>query len=69
MIGIRRLGASLSLQTRGVSLKLGAQCVRDASHVAVVGTGPSGFYTAKYLIKEDPDLRVDLIDALPTPYG
>lgn len=37
--------------------------------VAIVGTGPSGFYTAKYLIKEDPELRVDLLDALPTPFG
>ena len=43
--------------------------IRSFSHVAIVGTGPSGFYTAKYLIKEDPELRVDLLDALPTPYG
>ena len=36
-------------------------------HVAIVGTGPSGFYTAKYLVKDDPTIRVDLFDALPTP--
>lgn len=38
-------------------------------HVAVVGTGPGGFYTSKYLLKEDPSIHVDLIDALPTPFG
>ena len=37
--------------------------------VAVVGTGPGGFYTAKYLLKEDSSAHVDLLDALPTPFG
>jgi len=37
--------------------------------ICVVGTGPGGFYTAKYLLREHPDLRVDLLDALPTPFG
>ena len=37
--------------------------------VAVVGSGPSGFYTAKYLLKEDPTCTVDVLDALPNPYG
>lgn len=38
--------------------------------VAVVGAGPSGFYTAAALLKA-PDLavRVDLYDSLPAPYG
>ena len=38
-------------------------------HVCDVGTGPAGFYTAKYLLKEHPQARVDLIDRLPTPFG
>ena len=39
-------------------------------HVAVVGAGPGGFYTAKYLLASGPaDTRVTLVDALPTPYG
>jgi hypothetical protein len=43
--------------------------------VCVVGSGPSGFYTAKYLLeradKEQPhmDLRVDMLERLPTPFG
>jgi ferredoxin--NADP+ reductase len=37
--------------------------------VAVVGAGPSGFYTAEALIKGRDAVEVDLIDRLPTPYG
>jgi ferredoxin--NADP+ reductase len=35
--------------------------------VAIVGAGPSGFYTADQLLKVG--FEVDLIDALPTPFG
>ena len=35
----------------------------------MVGTGPSGFYTAKYLLRALDAIKVDLIDRLPTPYG
>ncbi|HEY2640159.1 MAG TPA: FAD-dependent oxidoreductase [Streptosporangiaceae bacterium] len=44
-------------------------------HVAVVGSGPAGLYTAEALIKQaaalEPPLsiRVDVLDRLPTPYG
>jgi hypothetical protein len=37
--------------------------------VCVVGTGPAGFYFARYLLREHPTVRVDLIDALPHPFG
>ncbi len=37
--------------------------------VAIVGAGPSGFYAADGLLRERPDLRIDLIDRLPTPFG
>src|SRR5438445_13732263 len=37
--------------------------------VAIVGAGPSGFYVADGLLRERPDLRIDLIDRLPTPFG
>src|SRR5215475_12626482 len=37
--------------------------------VAIVGAGPSGFYAADGLLRTQPDLRIDLIDRLPTPYG
>ena len=37
--------------------------------VAIVGSGPAGFYTADALLKADPACRIDIIDRLPTPYG
>jgi ferredoxin--NADP+ reductase len=37
--------------------------------VAIVGSGPSGCYVAQALLKARPDLRLDLIDRLPVPYG
>lgn len=49
--------------------RLSSAAADDGPRVAIVGTGPSGFYTAKYLIKDHPGVRVDLLDALPTPFG
>ncbi|MEV5974160.1 FAD-dependent oxidoreductase [Streptomyces sp. NPDC051921] len=39
--------------------------------VAVVGSGPSGVYTAQALVGQGavPGLRVDVLDRLPCPYG
>jgi NADPH-dependent glutamate synthase beta subunit-like oxidoreductase len=37
--------------------------------VAIVGAGPAGYYTAEALTAGDTDVRVDIIDRLPTPYG
>jgi ferredoxin--NADP+ reductase len=37
--------------------------------VAVVGSGPAGFYTADALLKSDLDVEVDVIERLPTPWG
>src|SRR5438477_4492615 len=42
----------------------------DRLRVAVVGSGPAGFYAAGQLLaSEDPIVEVDLIDRLPTPWG
>ncbi|MGW3247042.1 FAD-dependent oxidoreductase [Streptomyces sp. NPDC001070] len=39
--------------------------------VAVVGSGPSGVYTAEALTRQEtvPDVTVDVLDRLPCPYG
>lgn len=38
--------------------------------VAIVGAGPTGFYTAEHLFKQEGLVaEVDLFDRLPTPYG
>ena len=38
-------------------------------NVAIVGSGPAGFYTADALLKADEECRIDILDRLPTPYG
>ena len=51
--------------------KIHQHCIH---HIAIVGSGPSGFYTAKYLTEQNLDLQgeeivVDIIEQLPVPYG
>jgi ferredoxin--NADP+ reductase len=44
--------------------------VSESLRVAVVGSGPAGFYTADALLKsDDPAVAVDVLDRLPTPWG
>src|SRR5512143_1559000 len=48
-------------------------------HVAIVGSGPSGYFAAASLLKfadagvddaaEKRDVRVDMLEMLPTPWG
>ncbi len=38
--------------------------------VAIIGSGPSGFYAADHLLKQrDPEIHVDMYERLPTPFG
>jgi ferredoxin--NADP+ reductase len=37
--------------------------------VAIIGSGPSGFYAADPLLKSETSCIVDMYDRLPTPYG
>ena len=37
--------------------------------VAIVGSGPSGFYAAQALFKRLPDVQIDMYDRLPPPFG
>jgi ferredoxin--NADP+ reductase len=38
--------------------------------VAIVGSGPAGFYAAEHLLRsEEADFEVDVFDRLPTPFG
>jgi NADPH-dependent glutamate synthase beta subunit-like oxidoreductase len=39
-------------------------------HIAVIGSGPAGYYTAEACQKKfGEDVRVDILDRLPVPYG
>lgn len=37
--------------------------------VAIIGSGPSGYYAAEALLKSETNVEIDMIDRLPTPYG
>lgn len=37
--------------------------------IAIVGSGPSGFYAAEHLLRQQPLAEIDLFDRLPTPFG
>ena len=39
-------------------------------HIAIVGSGPAGYYTAEAAVKQwGEDARVDIFDTLPVPFG
>lgn len=39
-------------------------------HVAIIGSGPAGYYTAEACQKQfGDDVRIDIIDRLPVPFG
>lgn len=40
-----------------------------AISVAIIGSGPAGFYAADALIKSAGGVQIDIIERLPTPYG
>jgi len=37
--------------------------------IAIVGSGPSAFYAAEGLFKSGRDVRVDMFERLPAPFG
>lgn len=39
-------------------------------HIAIIGSGPAGYYTAEAAQKQWPDdVKIDIFDSLPVPYG
>lgn len=38
-------------------------------HIAIIGSGPSGLFCADALLRQRPELKIDVFDRLPTPYG
>ncbi|MGZ4517940.1 MAG: NADP oxidoreductase, partial [Mycobacteriaceae bacterium] len=47
---------------------------RRPYYVAIVGSGPSGYFAAASLLKfadsdDEADVRVDMLEMLPTPWG
>jgi NADPH-dependent glutamate synthase beta subunit-like oxidoreductase len=40
-----------------------------APRIAVVGSGPAGFYTAQKVTREIPGTKIDMYEQLPVPFG
>jgi len=38
-------------------------------NLAIIGSGPAGFYSAYRLLKKLPDARIAMFEGLPVPYG
>ncbi|MBR1123156.1 FAD-dependent oxidoreductase [Bradyrhizobium lablabi] len=38
-------------------------------NIAIVGSGPAGFYAAEALLRSDRPVRIDMFDRLPVPFG
>jgi len=74
---------SFRLSLRPTSVKLAdsrlvlASCIHhQAGHhdgpsptVAIVGSGPAGFYTAHKLMRQLDGVRIDMYEQLPVPFG
>jgi ferredoxin/flavodoxin---NADP+ reductase len=41
----------------------------DRPRVAIVGAGPAGAFAAASLLRAHPEVEIDLLDRLPTPWG
>ncbi len=74
--GIRRMPAvACAKSTSFIKISFSNPVVRflcsaePKMKVAIVGTGPAGFYTARTLLRKSPGVGVDLVEMLPTPYG
>src|SRR3546814_8236385 len=53
-----------------VALVTGVQTCALPIYVAIIGSGPAGYYTAEACQKTFGDhVRVDIIDRLPVPFG
>ena len=61
--------AKIFAQLKGVDMaEIGGET--QPLRVAVIGSGPAGFYAAEELLKQtDLKVSVDVFDRLPTPYG
>src|SRR3546814_14207359 len=65
----RAVSISLAPRPFGASIALNKR-ERLMRHVAVIGSGPAGYYTAEACQKAfEDEVRIDIIDRLPVPYG
>ncbi|KAI9167268.1 putative NADPH:adrenodoxin oxidoreductase [Paramyrothecium foliicola] len=57
---------------RTLSTQVGQKNARSSDtpfRMAVIGSGPAGFYTAYRVMSKLPNCRIDMYEALPVPFG
>ena len=45
------------------------KCSGPGPRVAIIGSGPAGFYTAQKMMREIEGTKVDMYEQLPVPFG
>jgi NADPH-dependent glutamate synthase beta subunit-like oxidoreductase len=63
------MSALLLVRTGFTSFALSFTRSFSSLRCAIVGSGPSSFYCAKYLLKSSPTATVDIYEKLPVPFG
>ncbi|KAI0152285.1 nucleotide-binding domain-containing protein [Hypoxylon sp. NC0597] len=64
----RKASTTLASRISRYSTSAGSRHDRPL-RMAVVGSGPAGFYTAYRVMSKVPNTKVDMYEALPVPYG
>lgn len=60
----------LRLRSQAHHYALLSRSYSSSPRICVVGSGPAGFYTTQHLLSHGPpQLRVDLLERLPVPFG
>lgn len=65
MLAQKRVLSNVSRWTKRSYSANGSQSIK----VAIIGSGPAGFYTAYRLMEKLPGTKVDMYESLPVPYG
>ncbi|KAL1916664.1 uncharacterized protein VTP21DRAFT_5368 [Calcarisporiella thermophila] len=65
---ICKLGLGM-LSVKFQLLRAFSSSITSPLRLAIVGSGPAGFYTAQKLLKEIPSAQIDMYEALPVPHG
>ena len=63
---VSRPGGIFLLQARNISH---VNTTGDGPTVAVIGSGPAGFYTIQKLMRQIAGTRIDMYEQLPVPFG
>jgi adrenodoxin-NADP+ reductase len=70
---VRPLRATSNLATAPLSTQRNAYSTaippREGLRIAIIGSGPAGFYTAHRLLHKVQDAVIDMYEQLPVPYG